>query len=30
IEASFKGLGMTLYEASRIVTTLIRSTKGSL
>ncbi len=30
VEALFKGLGMTLYEASRIVSTSIRSTKGSL
>lgn len=30
IEALFKGLGMTLYEASRIVLKSIRSTKGSL
>ncbi|MEM0360861.1 MAG: imidazoleglycerol-phosphate dehydratase [Sulfolobales archaeon] len=30
IEATFKGLGMTLYEASRIVGTSVRSVKGSL
>ncbi|MEM0016084.1 MAG: imidazoleglycerol-phosphate dehydratase [Saccharolobus sp.] len=30
IEASFKALGFSLYEASRIVTDEIRSTKGTL
>lgn len=30
IEASFKGLGMALYEASRIVSTSVRSVKGLL
>ncbi|MEM4884840.1 MAG: imidazoleglycerol-phosphate dehydratase, partial [Saccharolobus sp.] len=30
IEASFKALGLSLYEASRIVTDEIRSTKGTL
>ncbi len=30
IEASFKGLGMTLYDATRIIDNEIRSTKGVL
>ncbi|MCX8186651.1 MAG: imidazoleglycerol-phosphate dehydratase [Sulfolobales archaeon] len=30
VEATFKGLGMTLYNASRVVSTTVRSVKGSL
>lgn len=30
VEATFKGLGMTLFNASRVVSTTVRSVKGSL